>query len=235
MAQQRTYADGTALRDGDVVLIERGSVLGRVSEVIDSPEHAAENRLQGRGIVVDAQPKGFVFLSDACLAEDPPQFVRRGPSEKTRQHAAIVAGAGTLLLLPILYSLGSAMYSAFSTGQVMVVRLGWYTVKRELVTWHAGWARFVGPILLLVSLLAFDGTRGASLRWWLAAGGTALSLALLAYSGWFTSVGRAVFFMAAILFLFLAHQIDKKFGRAAALAFMLSCVGLFVWKVVGAT
>lgn len=234
MARQLSYADGTPVRDGDWVLIERGTMLGRVSEVIDSAARAAEKHVEGPGMVVDAQPKGFVFLSDACLAEDPPHFVRRGPSETTKQYAAIAAGAGALLLLPILYSLGSAIHSAVSTGQVIVIRLGWLTVNGELVSWQAGWARFVGPILLLVSLLAFDSTRGVSLRWWLAASGTAFSLTLLAYSGWFTSGGRALYFIGVLAFALLAHRIGQTFGRTAAYTFVIVCMGTFIWKVSGA-
>lgn len=229
------YADDSAVREGDWVRIERGTTLGRVSEVIDSPQLAAERKFRSFGVVVDAQPKGFVFLSEACLKEDPLQHVRRGPEEQTRVAAALALGLGLLVLLPALYSLLSALYSAVFTGEVLVVSLGRYEVHRELVSWRSGWARFAGPPILIASLLAFDGSRGVTLRWWFAATGSASALALLGFSAWFTSISRAVGFIALLAFVAVAHYVDKRFGRASALAFVLACTGLVLWKAIDAT
>ena len=235
MALQPKYADDSPVREGDWVRIERGTAFGRVAEVIDTPQLAAERKLEGLGVVVDAQPKGYVFLSEACLREDPLQHVRRGPGEQTRVSAAIALGLGLLVLLPALYSLLSALYSAVLTGEVLVISVRRYEVHRELVSWRSGWARFAGPPILIASLLAFDGSRGVTLRWWLSATGSASALALLGYSAWFTSINRALGFVALLAFVALAYHVDKRFGRASALAFILACVGLVVWRAVGAT
>jgi hypothetical protein len=230
-----TYGDGSPVREGDWVRIERGTALGRVNKVIDTPHLAAERKLEGLGVVVDAQPRGFVFLSEACLSEDPLQYVRRGPSEQTLVAAAMALGLGLLLLMPALYSLLSALHSALSTGEVLVISVGRYEVHRELVPWRAGWARFAGPPILVASLLAFDGSRGVTLRWWLAATGSSAALVLLGYSAWFTSAGRALGFFSLFLFVALAHHIDKRFGRTVALAFVVACAGMLIWKTVGTT
>lgn len=44
-AELLAYADGSPMRDGDIVLMEQ-DVLGRVSEVVDSQEQAAERHVQ---------------------------------------------------------------------------------------------------------------------------------------------------------------------------------------------
>lgn len=79
------YADGSPMRDGDIVLMEQ-NVLGRVSEVVDSQKQAAERHVQGTGVVVDALPKGYVFLSGTALREASLRLVRRGPNERVRMH-----------------------------------------------------------------------------------------------------------------------------------------------------
>lgn len=235
MALQLTYADDSPVREGDWVLIERGTALGRVREIIGTPQRAAETKLEGLGVVVDAQPKGLVFLSEECLREDPLQHVRRGPGEQTRVSAAIALGLGLLVLLPALYSLLSALYSALSTGEVLVISVGRYEVHREFVSWRAGWARFAAPPILVASLLAFDGSRGVTLRWWLSATGSASALTLLGFSAWFTSTNRALGFIALLAFVVLAHQVGNRFGRTAALAFVVACATLLAWRILGAT
>lgn len=186
MAFNPAYADGTPIHEGDWVRADRGTVNGRVSEVVTSPERALARQLHGCGIVVDAQPHGLVFLSEASLAEDPLQFVRRGPSEQFRMTLSLSLGFGAILLLPALYSLASGLYSAFTDGNVLVISIGRYETSRELVPWQAGWARFAGPIVLMASLLAADGSRGVTLRWWLAGIGASCAMILLAFSRWFT-------------------------------------------------
>jgi hypothetical protein len=67
MALRLTYRDESPVREGDWVRIEGGTALGRVSEIIETPQRAIERGFEGLGVVVvvDAQPKGFVFLSEA--------------------------------------------------------------------------------------------------------------------------------------------------------------------------
>ena len=233
MAQQFSYADDSPIRVGDWVRLEFGSAKGRVNEIVNTPQLAAEKKLGGLGVVVDAQPKGFVFLSEACLQEDPLQLVRRGPCEQTRFVAAFALSLGLLLMLPAVYSFFSALYSALSTGEVLVIAVYRYEIHREIVPWTTGWARFAGPPLLVASLLAFDGSRGVTLRWWLAAAGSVAALTLLGYSLVFTSIDRALLCIAIFAFAMLAHKIDKRFGRAAALALMVACVGVILWAAFG--
>ena len=230
MAPPLTYADNSLVREGDFVLVEHGNTLGRVSEIIDNTALADEKKLEGLGVVVDAQPKGFVFLSEACLNDDPLQFVRRGPGEQTRFLGAIALGVGVLVLLPALYSLLSAIYSALSTGEVLVISVGRTEVRRELVPWRAGWARFAGPLILFASLFAlFEDSRGVTFRWWLAAAGSATALAMLGFSSWFISGNRLLGFLAGNVFIVVALQIGKKLGRVAVYAFILACFGLLFW------
>jgi hypothetical protein len=235
MALQLTYADESPVREGDWVRIDGGTALGRVSEIIETPQRATERVLEGLGVVVDAQPKGFVFLSEACLREDPLQHVRRGPGEQARMSAAIALGLGLLVLLPAVYSFLSALFSALSTGEVLVISIGRSEVHRELVSWRTGWARFVGPPVLVASLLAFDGSRGVTLRWWLSAAGSACALALLGYSAWFTSMNRALGFVVLLGFVVVAHQLGQRLGRIAALGFVVACAASLAWKMSGST
>jgi hypothetical protein len=189
VAKYLSYPDNTPIQEGDWVMLERGTVSGRVVEVIDTPDLAHASRIDGFGVVIDAPPKGYVFLSEQWLHEDSLLFVRRGPSERTRVYVAASFGVAALLMLPALYSFFSAIHGALTTGEVLVISLGRSEIHREWVTWQAGWARFAGPVVLIVSVCCFDGTRGASIRWWVAGAGTVTGLALLCFSYWFTSLG----------------------------------------------
>lgn len=226
-----TYADGTPVREGDWVRIHGGENLGRLFEVIDTRERASARGLQGFGAVIDAEPNGFVFLSEDCLREQPMQFVRRGPSEEVRTFFAVALGAAALLVLPILYSLGSAIYSALTTGEVMVISLGRTETQRQMVPWQMGWARFAGPIVLCASLFAFDHSRGRTLRWWLAGAGVIVSLAILSYSRWFTTAAGALAFLGLAAFIASAALIDHRFGRRVALMFLAVGAAAFVWRL----
>jgi hypothetical protein len=234
MTYRPVYADGTPMREGDWVRMEGGAVVGRISEVIESRERALDRQLQGVGVVVDAQPKGFVFLSEPSLAEAGLQLVRRGPSEGSRRTLALSLGIGAFLVLPVLYSFASALYSALATGYVLVISLGRYETARELVAWQAAWARFAGPMVLVASFLAFDGSRGLTLRWWLAGAGSVLALILLAFSLWFTTMGRSLAFAALVAFVAIASVIGHRVGRVAAFLFIAACAGFLVWRVTHA-
>ncbi|HEY0953211.1 MAG TPA: hypothetical protein VGE36_00535 [Roseateles sp.] len=236
MAQTRlTYANGAPVQDGDWVRIGHGTALGRIAEVIDSAEVAKSRGLQSLGVVVDAQPEGLVFLSEQLLRDEPLEFVRRGPGEKARFHLAVALGAGALLLLPALYSFFDALYSAFFTGKVTVISLGYNHTHRESVPWHVGWARFVGPPLLTVALCMFDGSRGSTLRWWLSGVMAAVSLALMAFSAWFITISGTVTWLALVGTIALAAVIDRKLGCAATVLFLLTAIVALVWWKFGNT
>lgn len=234
MAYQPLYADGTPIREGDWIRMDGGKVLGRIAEVVASREAASGRQLTGLGVVVDAQPKGFVFLCEHSLTEDRLQLVRRGPSEAFRSPLALSLGLGSFVVLPSLYSFASALYSACTTGHVLAISLGRYEVSRELVTWQAGWARFAGPMVLVASLLAFDGSRGVTLRWWLAGAGSILALVLLAFSLQFTTMGRFLVFAGLAAFVAVASFIGNRLGRVWAFLFIVISAGFLVWRVTNA-
>lgn len=234
MAYHPSYAEGGPVREGDWVRMGKSTDLGRVSEVISTQELAEERKQQGPGVVVDAPPSGFVFLSEAHLLEEPLQFVRRGPSENLRFPLALSLGIGALLLLPALYSLGSAFHSAIATGHVLVISLGRYETARELVPWQEGWARFVGPILLLGSLLAFDSSRGVTFRWWFAGTGSICALGLLSFSLWFTSWAHSLWFAGLLAFVVSVSVINRRLGGVTAFLFTVACTSFVVWRVARA-
>lgn len=234
MAFHPSYANGVPVREGDWVRLDAETAPGRVSEVITTQELADERELLGPGVVVDAPPRGFVFFSEACLYEEPLQFVRHGPKESLRFPLALSLGMGTLLLLPVLYSLGSAFHSAMTTGHVLVISIGRYETARELVPWQEGWARFVGPILLVASLLAFDSSRGVTLRWWLAGTGSICALIFLSFSLWFTSGARSFWFAGLLALVASASVIGRRLGGVAAFLFVLACTSIVVWRVAHA-
>ena len=229
MAYHPCYADGAPVREGDWVRLDAGTVLGRVSEVIATPRLAEQRKHQGPGVVVDAPPRGFVFLSEACLLIEPLQFVRRGPKESFRFPLALSLGIGALLLLPALYSLVSAFHSAMTTGDVLVISIGLYETTRELVPWQEGWTRFVGPSLLVASLLAFDSSRGVTLRWWLAGTGSICALILLSFSFWFTSGSRSLWFVGLLAFVASVYVINRRLNGTAAFLFVVVCSSAVVW------
>jgi hypothetical protein len=234
MASLPTYLDGKPIEDGDWVLLERGAIYGRVTEIIDSEEAAKRSSLSGPGIVVDAPPGGYVFLSSDILNEDPLQFVRRGPREGMRMGLGLLMGIGFLLVIPALYSFASAVYSALTTGEVVVVMVGRTETRHMLVPWTQGWARFAGPIVLIASLLATDSSRGLYARWWFAAFGTVAGLILLSQSGWFVSFDSAAVLLGMIGAAVVASLLKRRFGTEAAFGFLLFCVGALLWRAYSA-
>jgi len=231
---QLTYTTGALVNDGDWVRIDAGNTVGRVSSVLNTLEQAKGHGLEARGVVVDAQPKGLVFLSEQYLRDDPLQFIRRGPGEVARFSLAAALAFSVLLLLPALYSFFSALYSAVATGHVTVISLGYSHTHRESVPWQAGWARFASPVILLAALFTFDGSRGSTLRWWLSGVTAAVGLALLCFSAWFTTLSKAAFLLAFVGVLSLVVVIDRKLGRGVASLFLLACVLGLVWRLANA-
>ncbi|MDM0015017.1 zinc ribbon domain-containing protein [Variovorax sp. J22P168] len=234
---QPTYADGSSVREGDWVKIERGKVLGRVSEVVCSEKDSEQKNLQGLGVVVDAPPKGFIFLSEEILREDPLRFVRRGPTEhgpteEVRRYIALGFGIGLFMVLPAIISLISALYQAMTVGEVLVISFGRTSTSREMVPWRHGWARFAGPVVLVISLSAWDGSRGLTTRWWLAGTGVVLGLSLLAFSQWFATAKGALMLACAYGVVAMTFFVDRRFGRIPALGIIVAVVAWGVWAVV---
>lgn len=234
MASPLIYIDGKPIEDGDWVRFESGAAYGRVTEVIDSEEAAKRSSLSGPGVVVDAPPGGYVFLSNDILNENPLQFVRRGPREGTRDGLGLLMGIGFLMVIPALYSFASAIYSALTVGEVLVMSVGRTETRQMLVPWTQGWARFAGPIVLIASLLATDFSRGLYARWWFAAFGTVAGLILLSQSLWFVSIGSTAALLGMIGAAVVATLLRRRFGTEAAFGFLLFCGGALLWRAYSA-
>ena len=158
------------------------------------------------------------------------QFISRGPGETLRLRLGVVLVV--LLALPVLYSFVSALWQAWFTGQVTVVSVGLAQTRIEQVPWPRGWARFVGPALLLLCLWAHADSRGAGLRWWAAGVGAATALVLLAFSLWFSSVEGAMAFVLFLTWFGAAMAVDHRLGRTAAVVFVLLSAGSLLWRAV---
>jgi len=224
-----TYPCGSPVRDGDAVFLEESKSRGTIVEVVETIEEAKAQNVSGPGVIVDVDPRGLLFLSVDLIAEEPLVLLERGPDESSRFQAQAVFAAGGVILIPALWSFAAAMYSALTTGEVMVVSLG-ARVEYEDVSWRMGWARFAGPPVLLCALWLGLGSRVWSRPWWLAAAGCAGALGLLAFSLWFTSLERAIAFVAFSTIVMAAFYVDKLYGRAAALAVVGVAVAIAAWS-----
>lgn len=137
---------------------------------------------------------------------------------------------GLVAALPAIGSFFSAVWSAVNTGQVLVLSVGRYEISHSLVYWPLGWARFAGPLLLLMALLLRGRVGHRHGRaWWFSALLAAVALALLCFSRWFTSPGGAVLFLSLLAYTGAAHFVDKRLGRAAVVMLLLATVAVLVY------
>jgi hypothetical protein len=157
------------------------------------------------------------------------------PSLTLSAYAKVSLVFAGLLLLPALWSFVSAIVSAASTGQVLVISLGRTSTARELVPWLQGWPRFVAPMLILASLLLWVSSeqlpRGV---WWTSAAISTLGFVLLLFSMWFTSWRGALSFFGLVAFIATALYVGNRFGRIAAVAFILLVFSTIVWRTSSA-
>ncbi|HVE55093.1 MAG TPA: hypothetical protein VNB23_17060 [Ramlibacter sp.] len=224
-----TYPSGRPIRAGDRVIFD-GGARGRVREVLAAPEAAAQG-YSGAGAVVDAPPLGDVFLTADLLREEPVRLFGRGAGAGIRVTLSFAIVLAALLALPAFYSLLSALWHAWFTGEVLVISLGKTDTHTQLVPWPRGWARFVGPPLLLLSLSAYDGSHGATLRWWAAGVGTATALVLLGFSFWFSSVQGTLAFVLFSTWIGAVWAIAHRLGRPAAYLFIVLSAASFFWRL----
>ena len=147
-----------------------------------------------------------------------------------RFHAQTAIAAGAVVVLPALWSFFAAIYSALTTGEVMVMSFGG-DGGFEDVPWRRGWARFVGPLVLLYALWLVGFARPWSRSWWLGAVGCAVALGLLGFSLWFTSLNGAIAFVGFSTFMMIAFYLDKRFGRAVAFAFISTVIAIAAWRI----
>ncbi|QKO22694.1 hypothetical protein [Rhodoferax sp. BAB1] len=141
-----------------------------------------------------------------------------------RFSAGFVLMLAAVLLLPALWSFGSAVASAISTGEVLVISVGLTETARQMVPWKSGWARFAGPLMIAIalSLYVLRAQKHAQ-SWWIAAALAFSGLCLLLYSAWFVSLGAAAAFVLIWVFIAASFWLDAHFGRWWAFCFMLAC------------
>lgn len=157
------------------------------------------------------------------------------PSPPLSAYAKFSLALAGVLLLPALWSLFSAIVSAASTGQVLVISVGRTETARELVPWIKGWPRFVAPVVISASLLLWSSAhRLPRSAWWLSAAMSALGLALLLFSKWFTSWHGAIWFVGMAAFVAATLYIGKRFGGLAALVVILLVFSVVVWRITSA-
>lgn len=150
----------------------------------------------------------------------------------TRQPFSFPSGAfiglASFVVFPALWSLGSAIFSALSTGEVLVISLGRYETSQRMVPWTQGWSRFVGPPLLVLSLMIAGRGTETGRRLWVGVALAVVGLAMLFFSSWFVTLAGVASFAGVNAFIVLCFYIDGWFGRAAAFWFMLGAVLLAV-------
>lgn len=146
--------------------------------------------------------------------------------------AKFAIGLAALACIPAVVSLISAIYSAATTGQVMVLSVGRYETAREMVPWATGWARFVGPLLVMASTAGAAGPT-KQIRWWIAAALGLAGVSLLFFSSWFKSLGGTLAFAGTLAFLGLAYYVDERWGRLSAFALMILAVGVLLYVYTG--
>lgn len=149
-------------------------------------------------------------------------------------HAQLVLARAGLLLIPAVCSFFSAVYDAASTGQVLVISLGRYETARKLVAWDAGWARFVGPILLVAGLAVWGRAKQGAGTWWVAVAIATIGCVLLLFSQWFTSWHGAMFFAGLNAFVAVTLFAGHRYGRPAAYAIIAVGFFLFLGRIANA-
>jgi hypothetical protein len=73
-----TYEDGSLIKVGDNVLLERGRTPGTVELIVITSEEMAENGVDEPGIMLLSPPFGRVFFPACTLKDDPIKFVDHG-------------------------------------------------------------------------------------------------------------------------------------------------------------
>jgi hypothetical protein len=154
-------------------------------------------------------------------------------SPAVHSYAKFSIALAALLALPATWSFFSAIYFAATTGEVLVISLGRYETAREMVAWPKGWARFVGPVVLVAAIGVWVASDKNSRMWWFSAALSALSLALLLFSRWFTSWDGAFWFIGVVVFISISLFIGNRYGRLAAYVFVVLVLALIFWRALG--
>ena len=132
---------------------------------------------------------------------------------------ALVAAA--CLLIPAVLWFCSAVISSITTGQVMVISIGKTETARQLVHWPLGWSRFASPFVLLGAIAVWALSKSSKLAWWVSACLAVLGSSMLVFSLWFVSWRGVVAFTSILAFICMALYVGNRFGRLAAIGFVL--------------
>lgn len=138
-----------------------------------------------------------------------------------RPYAKGVLVIAAVLLIPALLSLFSALFSAATTGQVMVISVGRTETTREMVHWSLGWSRFASPFVIFGALVIWGLSKPHGLAWWLSSCIALLGVGMLVCSYWFASLRGTIAFFLFSSFVCTALYIGNRFGLLAAIAFVL--------------
>ena len=221
LSRMLQYANGQPMQEGDAVRLDPQGNTGTVIELVTDRQQIESRQLSGPGVVIETANEGVVFLSTELLRTEPIAFMGHGASESTVFNARATVAAAAVLIPVAIWSFFSAIYFAWTTGQVMVMA---YDSIYESVPWRLGWARFVGPVVLTGGVLIALMEKRRSALWWTGAILAGAGVVLLAFSAMFTSPHRAGWAVAFAAGFPLVVWVDRKFGRLAAFVFMLAGV-----------
>jgi hypothetical protein len=146
-------------------------------------------------------------------------------------YAQFILALAGLLVLPAVWSFFSAAYFGATTGQVLVISIGRYETARESVAWVNGWARFVGPIVLVMSLGIWACSKKGARAWWVAVALALVGLFLLLFSKWFTTWHGVMFFAGLNAFIAVTLYAGNRYGRSVAYLIIALGLGFFLWRV----
>jgi hypothetical protein len=131
-----------------------------------------------------------------------------------------------LFVIPTALSFISAVWSAFQTGTVTVISVGWNATEREQVQWISGWARFVGPPLLLIGLWRLV----TQVRTLISSVFTVVAgLVLLLFSWWFTNLYYVTVFIGINTYIVAALIVGNRYGGVAVLLLSIFVLLVFAW------
>jgi hypothetical protein len=71
------YSDGTEIKVGDSVLLERGRTPGTVVDIVSAADTAAFNVVEA-GVMIKSAPFGLVFIPESLFGDQGIVFVNRG-------------------------------------------------------------------------------------------------------------------------------------------------------------
>ena len=74
------YTDGTEMKVGDSVLIERGKTPAVITLIIESADEQKECNVKEAGVMLQSPSFGLAFLPATIFSTDPIVFISRGKS-----------------------------------------------------------------------------------------------------------------------------------------------------------